>query len=390
MDTFIVVEPEDRYSRLKLIEWWNQDILSRARVMVVGCGALGNEVLKNLALIGVGHILLVDFDIIEVSNLSRSVLFRQGDRHQYKAEVAAARVKELNPDVKVCAMRKDIRWEIGMGLYRRFDAVLGCLDNREARMAVNQSCWRMGIPWIDGGLQELMGAMKVFEPPTGACYECTLSESDYQQLNERYSCSLMQRQEMPDLIATTPISASIVGALQVQEVLKLLHHLEPPAVEPGSGLFFNGMLRTFTPVRYQRVDECLNHERFESIHELPVEVKTTTLRDVLDIVRESLGDGATLELYREIVTDFECPRCSRTEPVLRPLMALHEQDGQCPHCGAERIPLMTHRLTGSESFLDYTLADVGIPPFDIVRARSKNRAQFLELSTDFDQVVTFE
>src|SRR6266567_9561155 len=118
MDTSIILEPEDRYSRLKLIEWWDQNILSKARVMVIGCGALGNEVLKNLALVGVGYILLIDFDMVEVSNLSRSVFFRLGDQHQAKADIAAARVKELNPDVKVHALRKDIRWELGLGLYR--------------------------------------------------------------------------------------------------------------------------------------------------------------------------------------------------------------------------------------------------------------------------------
>jgi adenylyltransferase/sulfurtransferase len=390
MDTFIVVEPEDRYSRLQLIEWWDQNILSKARVMVIGCGALGNEVLKNLALIGVGHILLIDFDTIEISNLSRSVLFRQSDGHRYKAEVAAERIKELNPDVKVQAMRKDIRWEIGLGFYRRFDVVVGCLDNREARILVNQSCWRMEVPWVDGALQELMGSMKVFVPPEGACYECTLSEPDYQQLNERYSCSLLQRKELADLIPTTPISASVVGALQAQEVLKLLHHLDPPAIEPGSGVFFNGMLHTFMPVRYQRLDGCLSHERFEPVHELPVGVRSATLRGVLDIAGEYVGEGATLELYREIVTDFECPRCSQTESILRPLLALSEQDGRCPHCGAERIPLMTHHFTGSESFLDRTPAEVGIPPLDIVRARNGNRALFLEFSTDFDELVTFE
>src|ERR1700730_1205621 len=109
-DTLVILEQEDRYSRLKQIEWWNQDTLVQAKILVLGCGALGNEVLKNLALLGVGHIILVDFDVIEISNLSRSVLFRSSDCGLPKVEVAAARIKEINPDVKVQVLHKDIRW----------------------------------------------------------------------------------------------------------------------------------------------------------------------------------------------------------------------------------------------------------------------------------------
>ncbi|HAV20946.1 MAG TPA: thiamine biosynthesis protein ThiF, partial [Firmicutes bacterium] len=82
---------EDRYSRLRLIPWWDQSKLKNAKVMVVGAGALGNEVIKNLALVGVGNILIIDMDIIENSNLSRSVLFRAEDCGRLKAEVAAER-----------------------------------------------------------------------------------------------------------------------------------------------------------------------------------------------------------------------------------------------------------------------------------------------------------
>ena len=90
-----------RYDTLNLISWWQQEKVSKAKVMVVGAGALGNEILKNLALVGIGHILIIDFDIIEAANLTRSVLFRAEDIGKLKAEVAAQRLKELNPDVKV-------------------------------------------------------------------------------------------------------------------------------------------------------------------------------------------------------------------------------------------------------------------------------------------------
>ena len=87
---------DDRYERLRMIGWWDQQRLEQANIVVVGAGALGNEVLKNLALLGIGNTLVIDFDHIEVSNLSRSVLFREIHDGQSKAIVAAKMAMELN------------------------------------------------------------------------------------------------------------------------------------------------------------------------------------------------------------------------------------------------------------------------------------------------------
>ena len=100
-DETLVIDDDDRYSRLRLIAWWDQDKLAASRVMVVGAGALGNEVLKNLALLGVGTVYLVDFDHIEESNLTRSVLFRHRDCGRPKAEAAAEALRDMNPDTRV-------------------------------------------------------------------------------------------------------------------------------------------------------------------------------------------------------------------------------------------------------------------------------------------------
>ena len=92
---------ENRFSRFELIRWWDQKRLTNAKILVIGAGALGNEIIKNLALLGIGNIIVVDFDKIEPSNLSRSVLFRERDRGRFKAEVAAERAKDLYPDLKI-------------------------------------------------------------------------------------------------------------------------------------------------------------------------------------------------------------------------------------------------------------------------------------------------
>src|SRR6202453_1238340 len=88
---------DDRFHRFSLIGWWDQQKLRDAKVLVVGAGALGNEIVKNLALLGIGNILIADLDRIENSNLSRSVLYRKKDNGRFKAEVAARAAKEIYP-----------------------------------------------------------------------------------------------------------------------------------------------------------------------------------------------------------------------------------------------------------------------------------------------------
>jgi len=112
MSTLPHHDDADRYARLRLIRWWDQDRLRAAKVLVVGAGAIGNEVLKNLALVGIGHMVVVDFDTIEDSNLARCVLFRAADRGESKAQVAGRALQQLNPDVDVRAINGNVLTDV--------------------------------------------------------------------------------------------------------------------------------------------------------------------------------------------------------------------------------------------------------------------------------------
>ncbi|HPW52568.1 MAG TPA: ThiF family adenylyltransferase, partial [Spirochaetota bacterium] len=163
---------ENKYSRLELISWWDQSVLKKAKVLVVGCGALGNEIIKNLTMLGVGNIFVIDMDNVEKSNLTRSVLFRMEDEGKPKAEVAAKRAMEINPDVNIKYFIGNI-FNLGLGVFKEMDIVICGLDNREARLFVNQSCYKVNKPWIDGAIEVLSGVARVFVPSTEICYECT-------------------------------------------------------------------------------------------------------------------------------------------------------------------------------------------------------------------------
>jgi adenylyltransferase/sulfurtransferase len=379
----LVIDDADRYGRLRLIPWWRQERLASARVLVVGAGALGNEVLKNLALLGVGTTYVIDLDTVEPSNLSRSVLFRQSDGGRAKAEVAAERALEINPEIHIIPIRGDVITDLGLGLFADVDVVIGCLDNREARLWVNRQCWKVGTPWVDAGIQEIQGVVKVFVPPDSACYECAMTERDYQLLNLRYSCPLLRRDQILEgKVPTAPTIASMMAALEVQEALKLLHGLP---VEAGSAMVFNGVTNQFYTTRLPHRDDCLSHETYPEAVALPLGHGATAAALFAEArVEGRLGaDGPlTLALERDLVAAFDCPRCDWRAEVHRPRTKVAMSESVCPHCREPARPEVVSAVEEGTALADLPLATLGVPSYDIVRVDSDDRSGFFLLAAD--------
>lgn len=378
---------KDRLGTFEFISWWEREKVQNAKVLVVGAGALGNEVIKNLALMGVGYIFIIDFDKIEAANLSRSVLFRESDNNRSKAEVVAARAKSINPNVHIQYLNTDVTTGLGLGIIRRMDAIIGCLDNREARLAVNRFCYWMNKPWVDGAIQELLGLMRVFKPGEGACYECTLTEAALRDLSLRYSCQLLARQNvLLGKVPTTPTIASIIGGMQSQEALKLIHDMP---IEPGKVTHFNGLTNVMHTTAYVPREECESHWTYGEVTELPARAERTTLQDLLRIARSDLGEHAIIELDQELVTSLECPKCHSMEQVLKPMSEVTFEAGHCPTCGILRDAQFTHVITGEENFLHRTLSSVGVPALHILRAQNGVEYRFYELTGDLPEALHF-
>ncbi len=377
----------DRLGTFEFISWWEREKVRAAKVLVVGAGALGNEVIKNLALMGVGNLFVIDFDTVEAANLSRSVLFRDGDSKRAKAEVVAARAKSLNPQLRVQYLHGNVTTQLGLGVIRRMDAVIGCLDNREARLALNRFCYWMNKPWVDGAIQELLGLMRVFVPGQGACFECTLTESARRDLSMRYSCPLLARANiLLGKVPTTPTIASIIGGMQAQEALKLIHGMP---VEPGKVVHYNGMTNEMHTSAYVAREDCESHWVYGETVELPARAGHTTLAEMLKIVRQDLGPDAVIELDQELILSLTCPSCNTREEILRPLEEVTFEAGHCPSCGILRETEMTHEITGEESFLHRTLGSIGVPPLHILRARNASEFRFYELTGDLPEALHF-
>lgn len=377
---------EDRYSRLRLIPWWEQERLANAAVMVVGAGAIGNELIKNLALLGIGKLLIVDMDTIEHTNLTRSVLFRAKDVGRSKAEVAAERAMDINPDIKAKAFISNIIEDVGLGTFRRMSVVLGGLDNREARLAINQSCFKVSVPWIDGAIEALSGFARVFVPPDGVCYECTMTEADWRDINKRKSCALLTREQMAEgKVPTTPTSSSVIAGIQVQEMLKLLHSDRNLPNLAGKGFVFNGLTHDSYIVEYQRKSDCMSHDFYSEIEQRSWSVKTMTLSKLLDAVKKDMGQKAVVDFDREIATVASCS-CGETKDLYMPVHKLRGEMLECPKCGKAMLYESIHSISGTESFLYKTLFEVGIPPLDVVTGRKGALSKHYEFSADEAEV----
>lgn len=380
------INEENRYSRLELIPWWNQDLLRKSAVMVVGAGAIGNELIKNLALLGIGKIVIVDMDVIEQTNLTRSILYRMEHVGRYKADVAAEKAMEINPDVTAVSLKADVITDIGLGLFRRMDVVLGGLDNREARLAINQSCYKVNKPWIDGAIEVLNGFARVFVPP-GPCYECTMTETDWKLINKRKSCALLTHEEMIEgKVPTTPTSSSIIAGVQVQEMLKLIHKDRNLPTLAGKGFVFNGLTHDSFVVQYQRKEDCMSHDLYENIIEMPWSSRKVSIGEVLKKAKEDMGNNTILEFDRDIATEAVCT-CGNKKEIFKPVNKMKNKDIICEKCGKTMQFETIHSIYGEEDFLDKKLFDIGIPLFHIVSARNGMNYKYYELSQDKNEVM---
>jgi adenylyltransferase/sulfurtransferase len=375
---------EDRFARFRLIAWWDQERLRKARVLVVGAGALGNEIIKNLALLGVGRVFVADRDRIERSNLSRSVLFRDSDCGRGKADVAAERARELFPEMRTQDFDGNIVYDLGLGVYRWTDVVIGGLDNREARVAINQAAAKVGKPWIDGAIERLDGVARVFDPANGPCYECTMSEIDWKMLAARRSCALLSRDEMEmGRVPTTPTTSSVIAGIQVQEAVKMLHGLPTIA---GKGFVFEGTNHESYVVTYGRLEDCPSHDAMLPIEELSWSVAETTAGQFLERVRRDLGPAAVIDVNQDLLAALECAECKETTPRYSSLGKVTEAEGRCPRCESPRAPHMYHTI-GDDGALDKSLHELGVPLWDVLAGRSGDEQRFYEFAGDREHVL---
>lgn len=231
---------QERYSRqimLPQIGIEGQQELKAASVLVVGAGGLGCPVLQYLAAAGVGHLGVVDGDIVSLSNLQRQILYTEADIDRPKAETAAEQIRLLNPHIDVVAYNTELQHENALEIIAPYDIVVDGSDNFETRYLLNDACIIANKPLVFGSIDKFEGQVSVFNYQNGPTYRCLFP--DMPPPNMMPNCAEI------GVIASLP---AIVGSLQANEVLKIITGIG--TVLSGELLLFNALTLQFHQFKF--------------------------------------------------------------------------------------------------------------------------------------------
>jgi len=381
-------------SAFENVPGWDLNKIKAAKVMVVGAGALGNEVIKNLTLLDVGHLLIVDFDNVEYTNLAKSILFRKEDTGTKKALAIAKNLKQINNSVKTLSIVGDIANDIGLGVFRRMDVVIGCLDNRLARMFINRHCFKVNKSWVDGGIENLSGGFSVYASGK-ACYECSLSDDAWEVIRFRMGCpDIAKRNASLGVITTTPISSSIIGSFQVQEALKIIFGDEKNSIV-GEKFRYDGSTNFFLKYKGSELKEdCDSHVSFDPIIEAPKLSHNNTIKEVFDWLEKQFETKQLKilledDIVLEVVTSNRGKKCfpavykSKLAEASE-VIALERQPDEELY-----IKESTTFINRDFSFPNKTLKQIGVPFLDILKIETHDDIHYVELTGDVD-LLRFE
>ena len=185
--------------------------LKKAKVLLIGTGGLGAPLGLYLAAAGVGKLGLVDFDVVDFTNLQRQVTFGSSDVGKPKSEAARARLSNLNPDIEVQAFETKLTSENALELFKDFDIIVDGTDNFPTRYLVNDACVLLGKPNVYGSIFRFEGQVTIFGMPGGPCYRCLYPEPPPPGLVP--SCA------EGGVLGVLP---GIVGSVQALEAIKLV------------------------------------------------------------------------------------------------------------------------------------------------------------------------
>lgn len=202
-----------RYSRqimLPDIDIEGQEKLLAAKVLIVGLGGLGSPVAMYLAAAGVGHLVLADFDQVDLSNLQRQIAHTTASIGLNKAQSAAKTLRELNPDIQIDCIETMLDADALLAQIKQVNLVVDCTDNFQTRFAINHACVTAKVPLVSGAAIRLEGQVSVFDPrdSDSPCYRCLYSEA-----NDDLTCAANG--------VLAPL-VGIIGSVQALEAIKLL------------------------------------------------------------------------------------------------------------------------------------------------------------------------
>ena len=240
------VDEVRRYSRHLIIPdvgMTGQKRLKNARVLCVGAGGLGSPALLYLAAAGVGTLGVIDFDVVDESNLQRQIIHGQSDIGRPKAESARDSIKEINPYVKVIVHETQLDSDNALEIFAQYDLIVDGTDNFATRYLVNDACVLLGKPYVWGSIYRFDGQASVFWAEHGPCYRCLYPEPPPPGMVP--SCAEG---------GVLGVLCASIGSIQVNEAIKLIVGIGDSLA--GRLMIYDALEMSYRTVRVRKDPEC--------------------------------------------------------------------------------------------------------------------------------------
>jgi len=305
-----------------------------AHVIVVGCGNIGSHLIPHLGrLQAVDRVTLIDRDRFEARNMTNQAI-EPRDIGKAKSRVLAARLRHIRRDLQVDAIAAPIE-NVPLGLMRG-DLILGCLDSRIARMRLNQSAWRLGVPWIDAGVRAdgMLVRVHAYLPgESQPCLECAWSDRDYQSLEVSYPCAGTGGNPAPTN-ASSGLGA-LAASLQIIAAQKYLAG-QADQVQFGRQVLIDAAHHKHYLTACRRNPRCRFDHEVWRIEKLNADQSRLTLGDALQMAAHGPGqvEHTWLEVEgRPFTKRLLCPGCGHSKHIMRLFASLSEKASGCALCG---------------------------------------------------------
>ena len=346
---------EDYFARQNLVlDSETGEKIRTAKILVVGAGAGGNELLKNLALMGFGHFTIIDYDAVEISNLSRTTLFSKEDVGKSKSSAAAAALNKLclHESPTISFVNEKVQ-EVGKQVFLENDIVVSCVDTNNGRAYLSDWSVRLRKPFFEMGFDRFVVQIGFFpnQNVNDACLREIIGFGDFS--GRRQSCSRLKISDTElQHIPTIQVSSALAGALIATEIILFLQ---------GRSQLGNKMLQYSAEYHrcsvfdVPRSDQCPRHQENELWFVESDLDSSARIRELLEHTQKLVGEEVFLRLDDEFIDSMDCEGCRKKLQIGRFMSGVYDKERWCENClndgKYEEIPISANW----ESFLELNL-----------------------------------